>query len=179
MLGIEHIMTGLDHIMFVLAMLCLVGLNKRLIGTVTAFTLAHTVTLAASALGVLSLRPLPVEAAIALSIVLVAAEALHHRQTLARRMPAIVAFVFGLVHGLGFAGALKDVGLPQKNVPVALLSFNVGVEIAQLGVVLIAWCLVRWLSRYSWFERGRKPLLYLIGITATYWSFLRIATIVM
>jgi hydrogenase/urease accessory protein HupE len=178
-LGIEHIMTGLDHILFVVALLCLVGFNKRLIGTITAFTLAHTVTLACSALGLLTLRPPPVEAAIALSIVLVAAEALHQRQTLARRMPAIVAFVFGLVHGLGFAGALKDIGLPQQNVPIALLTFNVGVEIAQLGVVLLAWCLVRWLSRYTWFERARKPLLYLIGITATYWSFLRVATIVM
>ncbi|MEC5386746.1 HupE/UreJ family protein [Uliginosibacterium sp. H3] len=179
MLGIEHILTGLDHILFVIALLCMVGFNRRLVGTITAFTAAHTVTLAASALGWLTLRPAPVEAAIALSIVLVAGEALHNRNTLSRRMPAIVAFVFGLVHGLGFAGALKDIGLPQSNVPLALLTFNVGVEISQLMVVALAYCLVRWLSRYTWFERARKPLLYLIGITASYWSFLRVATIVM
>jgi hydrogenase/urease accessory protein HupE len=178
-LGIEHIFTGLDHILFVIAVLCLVGFNKRLVGTITAFTAAHTVTLAVSALGLLTLRPAPVEAAIALSIVLVAVEALQQRQTLARRMPAIVAFVFGLVHGLGFAGALKYVGLPQRNVPLALLTFNVGVEIAQLLVVALAFFVTRWLSQYAWFSRARKPLLYLIGITATYWSFLRIATIVM
>lgn len=179
LLGIEHIFTGLDHILFVIAILCLVGFNRRLIWTISAFTLAHTVTLASSALGLLSLRPAPVEAAIALSIVLVAAEALHARQTLARRMPAIVSFVFGLVHGLGFAGALKEVGLPQNNVPMALLTFNVGVEIAQLAIVALAFCLMRWLTRYPWFEHVRKPLLYGIGVTASYWSFLRVAKILL
>ena len=178
-LGVEHILTGLDHILFVVALLCMVGFNRRLVSTITAFTLAHTVTLAGSALGLLSLRAQPVEAAIALSIVLVALEALNERQTLARRLPALVSFVFGLVHGMGFAGALKDVGLPQSNVPLALLTFNVGVELAQLAVVLLAFCLVRWLSRYAWFGQARKPVLYLIGVTASYWSFLRVAAIMM
>ncbi len=114
-LGIEHILTGYDHLLFVIALLLLVGFNRRLLLTITAFTAAHSVTLALSALGVLTLRPPPVEATIALSIMLVAGEALRQRETLARRWPALVAFLFGLVHGLGFAGALKDIGLPENH----------------------------------------------------------------
>src|SRR5262249_37876673 len=115
LLGIEHILSGIDHLAFVLGLLFLVGFRRRLIGTITAFTLAHSVTLACSVLGLISLRSAPVEACIALSIVLVASEALRERDTLTRRVPALVAFLFGLVHGLGFAGALKDVGLPKDN----------------------------------------------------------------
>jgi hypothetical protein len=99
-LGVEHILTGVDHLLFVLSLLFLVGFNRRLFWTITAFTAAHSLTLALSALGLLTLRSPPVEATIALSIVLVAGEALHDRQTLARRWPALVAFLFGLVHGL-------------------------------------------------------------------------------
>ena len=109
-LGVEHILTGFDHMLFVVGLLFLVGFNRRLVWTITAFTLAHSVTLALAALDVLVLRSPPVEATIALSIMLVAGEALHKEQTLARRWPALVAFLFGLVHGLGFAGALKDIG---------------------------------------------------------------------
>ena len=116
-------------------MLFLVGFNRRLVATITAFTLAHSLTLALSALGWLTLRSPPVEATIALSIVLVAGEALHRRPTLSRRWPALVAFLFGLVHGLGFAGALKEIGLPEHHLPLALLTFNVGVELGQLAVV--------------------------------------------
>ena len=116
-LGVEHILTGVDHLMFVLGLLFLVGFNRRLVWTITAFTLAHSLTLALSALGWLTLRSPPVEATIALSIVLVAAEALHKRQTLSRRWPALVAFLFGLVHGLGFAGALEG-DRPAAEPPV-------------------------------------------------------------
>lgn len=177
MLGIEHILSGYDHLLFVLALLFLVGFRRRLIGVISAFTLAHSLTLASSALGLLTLRSPPVEAAIALSILLVAAESLGTRQTLARRWPALLSFLFGLVHGLGFAGALKDIGLPESHLPLALLTFNVGVEIGQLAVVLLAWLVTRWLSRYRWFARSRTPLLYAIGITAGYWSWLRLAAI--
>ncbi|MGJ7512479.1 HupE/UreJ family protein, partial [Variovorax sp. GT1P44] len=128
-LGIEHILTGWDHLMFVVGLLFLVSFNRRLLLTITAFTAAHSLTLACSALGLLTLRPPPVEATIALSIMLVAGEALRDRQTLARRWPALVAFLFGLVHGLGFAGALKEIGLPDNYLWAALLTFNVGVEI--------------------------------------------------
>jgi len=178
MLGIEHILSGFDHLLFVFSLLFLVGFNRRLVATISAFTLAHSLTLASSALGLLTLRSAPVEAAIALSIVLVAAEALRRRDTISRRWPALVSFVFGLVHGLGFAGALKDIGLPENNLPVALLTFNLGVEVGQLLMVALAFGLTRWLSRYPWFARARTPVLYGIGIIASYWSWLRIAAIV-
>ena len=141
-LGVEHILSGFDHLLFVLALLFLVGFRRRLVWTITAFTLAHSLTLAQRALGWLTLRSPPVEATIALSIVLVAGEALHKRETLARRWPALVAFLFGLVHGLGFAGALKDIGLPQNHLATALLTFNVGVEIGQLLAVAVVWAAV-------------------------------------
>jgi hydrogenase/urease accessory protein HupE len=176
-LGVEHILSGIDHLLFVIGLLFLVGFRRRLVGTITAFTAAHSLTLAASALGWLVLRSPPVEATIALSIVLVASEALRDRETLARRWPALVAFLFGLVHGLGFAGALKDIGLPETHLPLALLSFNVGVEIGQLLVVGLAWGLTRWLSRWPRWVVARKPALYAIGSVAAYWSWLRIAAI--
>jgi hypothetical protein len=161
----------------VIGLLCLVGFERRLVWTITAFTVAHSLTLASSALGWLTLRSPPVEATIALSIMLVAGEALRERQTLARQWPALVAFLFGLVHGLGFAGALKDIGLPENHLPIALLTFNVGVELGQLFTVGVAYVLTRWLSRRPWASSVRRPLLYAIGIAAAYWSWLRIAAI--
>ncbi|MDC8770361.1 HupE/UreJ family protein [Roseateles albus] len=177
LLGVEHILAGVDHLLFVIAMLMLVGFNRRLIWTISAFTLAHSLTLASSAVGWLVLRPPPVEAAIALSIVLVAAEALHSRQTIARRWPALVAFLFGLVHGLGFAGALKEIGLPDQHLLIALLTFNLGVEIGQLMTVAAAYVLWRLTARWPWAAKARTVLLYMIGAMAAYWSLLRITTI--
>ena len=178
MLGITHILSGYDHLLFVFSLLFLVGFHRRLVATISAFTLAHSITLATSALGWLTLRPAPVEASIALSIMLVAAEALRTRETLARRWPAFVAFVFGLVHGLGFAGALKEIGLPQQHLLLALLTFNVGVEIGQLMMVALAFGTVMLLRRQPWFLQARRPALYAIGILAAYWTLLRIAAIV-
>ena len=176
-LGIEHILTGTDHLLFVIGLLFLVGFRRQLLWTITAFTAAHSLTLALSATGWLTLRPPPVEATIALSIMLVAAEALHTRQTLARRWPALVAFLFGLVHGLGFAGALKEIGLPEANLPVALLTFNVGVEIGQLMTVGAALALWRLAQRWPALARTRTALLYVIGSVAAWWSWLRIVAI--
>jgi hydrogenase/urease accessory protein HupE len=176
-LGIEHILSGVDHLLFVVALLFLVGFGRPLIWTITAFTVAHSLTLALSALGLLSLRPPPVEATIALSIVLVAAEALHQRQTLARRWPALVAFLFGLVHGLGFAGALKEIGLPEQHLSAALLTFNVGVEIGQLMTVAAAWLLWKVTARWPLLARARTAVLYAIGALAAYWSWLRVVAI--
>ncbi len=176
-LGVQHILSGADHLLFVLGLLFLVGFRRRLIGTITAFTLAHSVTLACSVFGVITLHQAPVEACIALSIVLVACEALRDRETLARRLPALVSFLFGLVHGLGFAGALKSIGLPQKHLPLALLTFNAGVEIGQLLVVLVAYAFVRLPRSQRWLEPARRPALYAIGIVAAYWSWVRIAAI--
>jgi hydrogenase/urease accessory protein HupE len=178
-LGVEHILMGIDHLFFVAGLLFLVGFNRRLIATITAFTLAHSVTLALSALGVITLRSPPVEATIAVSIVLVASEALRERDTLARRMPALVAFLFGLVHGLGFAGALKDIGLPESHLPLALLTFNVGVEIGQLMMVLLAFALVSLPITQRYLGRVRRPALYAVGAVAAYWSWLRVAAIVL
>jgi hydrogenase/urease accessory protein HupE len=177
LLGVEHILSGIDHLLFVLGLLFLVGFNRRLVLTISAFTVAHSFTLALSALGWLVLRPPPVEATIALSIVLVACEALHHKATLSRRWPALVAFLFGLVHGLGFAGALQQIGLPERHMLVALLTFNVGVEAGQLLVVGLAFLLCSALSRWPPSVLARAPALYAIGSVAAYWSIERIVTL--
>ena len=177
LLGVEHILGGIDHLLFVISLLFLVGFSRRLVWTITAFTAAHSLTLASSALGLLTLRSAPVEASIALSIVLVAGEALHRRDTLARRWPALVAFLFGLVHGLGFAGALQEIGLPQNHLLVALLTFNVGVEIGQLMTVGACWALWRISARWPAAQRLRTALLYTIGAVAAYWSWLRIVAV--
>jgi len=148
-LGIEHILWGFDHLLFVLALVILVRDWRRLAFTVTAFTIAHSITLAAATLGLVNIPGPPVEASIALSIVLVAVEIVNARRgthSLTARWPWLVAFCFGLLHGFGFAGALAEVGLPHHAIPVALLFFNLGVEIGQLvfvAAVLAAGALFR------------------------------------
>ena len=183
-LGIEHILTGFDHLLFVLALLILVQGTRRLIATITAFTLAHSLTLFAATLGWLNVPGPPVEAVIALSIVFVAGEIVHARQGrsgLTQRWPWIVAFSFGLLHGLGFAGALAEVGLPPLSIPMALLFFNVGVEIGQLifiAGVLIAVNAARGIARSlkidapSW---GWRVPPYAIGGIASFWVVQRVA----
>ena len=142
MLGVEHILGGVDHLLFVLSLLLIVRGFKRIAVTITAFTIAHSLTLAAATLGFVHVPGPPVEASIALSIVFVAAEVVRGRRGtpgLTARAPWVVAFTFGLLHGFGFASALAAVGLPQKAIPLALFTFNVGVEIGQLlfvGAVL-------------------------------------------
>jgi hydrogenase/urease accessory protein HupE len=137
-LGVDHILFGFDHLLFVLALVILVRDWRRVAITVTAFTLAHSFTLAAATLGFVNVPGPPVEATIALSIMLVSVEILNARRgkrSLTARLPWLVAFSFGLLHGFGFAGALAEVGLPQHAIPVALLFFNLGVEIGQLAFV--------------------------------------------
>jgi hydrogenase/urease accessory protein HupE len=182
-LGIEHILGGVDHLLFVLALVILVKGTRRLIATVTAFTLAHSLTLAGATLGFLHVPGPPVEAAIALSIVFVAAEIIRSRQGnagLTEKFPWIVAFSFGLLHGFGFASALNEVGLPQSAIPVALLCFNVGVEIGQLlfiAAVFTVIALARQLTRrfgmsqplWAW----RVPP-YAIGTVAAFWIIQRV-----
>ncbi len=177
MLGFQHILEGIDHLLFVLSLLFLVGFRRQLLTTITAFTVAHSLTLAASALGALSLRPAPVEATIALSIVLVCAEALSRKDSLTRRYPAAVAFVFGLVHGLGFAGALKDIGLPERFTNWALVSFNVGVEAGQLLVIAAAWGLWWGFRRLRVAPRARQWVLYAMGGMASFWTLSRLVVI--
>jgi hydrogenase/urease accessory protein HupE len=137
-LGVEHILFGFDHLLFVLALVILVRDCRRVAITVTAFTVAHSITLVAATLGYVNVPGPPVEATIALSIMLVSVEILNasrEKPSLTARQPWLVAFSFGLLHGFGFAGALADVGLPQHAIPVALLFFNLGVEIGQLAFV--------------------------------------------
>lgn len=134
-LGIEHILGGIDHLLFVLALMLIVDGTRRLIATITAFTIAHSLTLAGAALGWVHVPQAPVEAVIALSILFVAGEIIHvraGRPSVTQRWPWLVAFAFGLLHGFGFAGALTEVGLPQKEIPLALLMFNIGVEAGQI-----------------------------------------------
>ena len=141
-LGVEHILFGFDHLLFVLALTSLVSGWRRIVATVTAFTVAHSITLAAATLGFVSVPGPPIEAAIALSIVLVAVEIVNARRgapSLAARWPWLIAFSFGLLHGFGFAGALAEIGLPHYAIPIALLFFNLGVEIGQLAFVAAVW----------------------------------------
>lgn len=177
-LGVEHILLGIDHLLFVLALLMIVSGWRRLVATVTAFTLAHSITLGGATLGLVRLPQQPVEAVIALSIVFVCLEIVHWKQGrpgMARRWPWLVAFVFGLLHGFGFAGALTEIGLPDHAIPLALLFFNVGVEIGQLlfvAVVFASWALLRRVSWPAW--AWRLPV-YGIGGLAGFWTIERIA----
>lgn len=179
-LGVEHILLGIDHLLFVLALLIITQGAWRLVKTITAFTIAHSVTLALATLGVVRVPQAPVEAVIALSIVFVAAEIIHGRhgrEGLTARAPWIVAFAFGLLHGFGFAGALSEVGLPQGQIPVALLLFNLGVEAGQLlfiVAVLSAMAVVRLLRAPlpRWVEWAPA---YAIGSIAMFWVFQRVA----
>jgi len=176
-LGIEHILTGFDHLMFVLGLLLLVGRGRLLIWTITAFTLAHSLTLAAGVLGVITPPRAPIEAAIALSILLVAVECMKSGPSLTRRAPWAVAFGFGLLHGFGFAGALAEIGLPPSQVPLALASFNVGVELGQLAVIFLAWALARLLvSVTQQVRRLETPLVYVMGTAAAYWTIARVVS---
>jgi len=188
-LGIEHILFGFDHLLFVLALVILVRDWRRVAVTVTAFTLAHSMTLAAATLGFVHVPGPPVEAAIALSIVLVAVEILnarHGKPSFTARLPWLVAFSFGLLHGFGFAGALAEVGLPQHAIPVALLFFNIGVEIGQLVFVAAVLSLI-WVLRDAAsklfeaafvkriFDGLDVTIAYGVGVVAAYWLIERTA----
>lgn len=186
-LGFEHILEGLDHLLFVFALLVLIRSPGRLAGAITAFTVAHSLTLAMATMGVLNVPSPPVEAAIALSIVLLAVEILRSGKSgdqLTQRFPWMVSFAFGLLHGLGFAGALTEIGLPQGDIPLALLAFNVGVEAGQLTFVfgvLAVYGVARWIwPRAVDVLRGSQApgtvmLGYGIGIVSTYWLAERVA----
>jgi len=173
-LGIEHILTGLDHLSFVISLLLLVGYQRRLIWTISAFTLAHSLTFISSSMGWLVLRSPPVEITICLSIMLVASEALKQKKTLTSEWPAPVAFAFGLIHGLGFAGALKEIGLPEVHLSTALITFNLGVEAGQLFILGCAWVISTMLSLVTKRIDFRGPIIYFIGTLATYWTLMRL-----
>jgi len=188
-LGVEHILLGIDHLLFVLGLLFLVGNWKQLVGTVTAFTIAHSITLAGATLGWVYAPQAPIEATIALSVMFVAAEILRRadgHRSLTATAPWLVAFVFGLLHGFGFSGALREVGLPEQDIPLALLFFNVGVEVGQLAfiavVVVVLSAVTRVLRKPGHAERGpwqaeamiRVPVAYVIGSVAAFWTVQRV-----
>jgi hypothetical protein len=180
--GVEHIALGFDHLLFVLGLILIVPSLRALLLTITAFTVAHSLTLALATLGLVHVPGPPVDALIALSIVLLAAEIVRAQRgeasTTARR-PWAMAFAFGLLHGLGFAGALTAVGLPEHELPLALLSFNAGVELAQLGFLVVLLPLLAAASAIPALA-ARRPLAlraaaYGIGSLAALWLFERVA----
>ena len=181
-LGVEHILGGFDHLAFVIGLLLVleVRLSRRLLFAISAFTVAHSLTLAIAALGILQVHTAPVEACIALSVLLVAREATHDTPTAIRRWPWLAAALFGLVHGLGFAAALAEIGLPRAAVAWSLLWFNVGVELGQLAVVIAVVGLVA-LGRKLVGERRvigvaiHRTACYALGSLAAWWLIERTA----
>jgi hydrogenase/urease accessory protein HupE len=180
-LGITHILLGFDHLLFVFALLLIVKNFKRLLWTLTAFTLSHSITMAGATLGLVHLPQAPVEAIIALSILFLAMEIVHQKRGkvgLTYKYPWLIAFIFGLLHGFGFAGALAEIGLPQKAITTALIFFNIGVEIGQLifvtAVIVIA-LLLKQLKHPKLLERAELIILYMIGGLSAFWLIERIS----
>ncbi len=180
-LGFEHILFGADHLLFVLALLLLIRNTRVLIGAITAFTVAHSLTLAAAALGWMNVPGPPVEAVIALSIMFVASEVLNRdpdHPRLSERAPWLVSFGFGLIHGLGFGSALSEIGLPQSEIVLALFAFNIGVELGQLAFIFAAlglWRIVGPFLKSAQIRGAQVTLVYLIGGVAAYWLIDRVA----
>lgn len=181
-LGVEHILFGVDHLLFVLALILIVKGTRRLIKTITAFTIAHSITLAAATLGWVHISSAPVEAVIALSIIFLAVELVHYYQgkaVFSSQYPWVVSFIFGLLHGFGFAGALANVGLPPHDIPLTLFLFNAGVETGQLififMVMAVIWILRKMYKSFPEWSRWIPP--YAIGCMAAVWFFQRLAVI--
>ena len=180
-LGVLHILTGVDHLLFILALIIITDGGWKLVKTVTAFTVSHSITLTAATLGYVHVPQRPVEAVIALSIVFVACEIIHRRQGrsgLTEQWPWIIALTFGLLHGLGFAGALSDVGLPARHIPLALLFFSCGVETGQflfIAAVLTLVAVAHWV-RVPFPRWAELVPPYAIGTVAMFWVIQRIST---
>jgi hypothetical protein len=178
-MGTIHILEGIDHLLFVLALLLIVSGLGPLVKAVTAFTVAHSITLALATLGVVHVPAAPTEAIIALSILFLASEIIHQRNGvigITERYPWVIAFIFGLFHGLGFAGALSEIGVPQHEVPLALFTFNVGVETGQLLFIAVVLSLMAVLRRLPLTApKGAWQLLpYAIGSVAAFWTIERV-----
>jgi hydrogenase/urease accessory protein HupE len=180
-MGTTHILSGIDHLLFVLALMLIVPGYWMLFKTITAFTVAHSISLGLAVLGFVHIPPGPTEAVIALSILFLAVEVVHSRQgkfSLTERAPWIVAFIFGLFHGLGFAGALSEVGLPEHAIPLALFMFNVGVESGQilfLSAVLAIMAVLRWVP-VAWPVGSWRLMPYTIGSAAAFWTIQRVGS---
>ncbi len=185
MFGIEHILNGFDHLLFVACLIFIAGTWRRILVTITGFTIAHSITLTLAGLELVRLPIPPIEATIALSIVFLAREiALDRRDTLTWRYPIAVSSSFGLLHGFGFASALADIGLPQSEIPAALLAFNIGVEIGQVlfvaCVLLIFWLTTQGLkvltiNSENWTKKIEKPIAYTVGSVTMFWTIERVS----
>lgn len=178
-LGVIHILEGYDHLLFVIALVLLIRQPMMVVKAATAFTLAHSITLVGSTLGLVGLAQAPVEALIALSIVFLAVEIVKRdpdHPNLAERAPWIVAFLFGLIHGFGFAGALREIGLPESDVPTALLTFNLGVEAGQLVIIAAVLAALELLRRFApkALDPATLTATYAIGITSSFWFIERL-----
>ncbi|MCZ6854702.1 MAG: HupE/UreJ family protein [Gammaproteobacteria bacterium] len=185
LLGVDHILTGIDHLLFVLALMLLVKGLRRVIVTITAFTISHSLTLAGATLGLVHVPGPPVEAVIALSIVFVASEIVRRSERkpgLTARYPWTIAFAFGLLHGFGFAGALAEIGLPQDSIPIALLFFNIGIEAGQLFFVVVIVATIAFSRQIAQRINVRLPVwvravtAYAIGSIAVFWVIERITS---
>lgn len=183
-LGIEHLLFGYDHILFVIGLALLTGTLTRLFWVVTAFTLAHSITLALSVLGIVRLPTAPVEAFIALSILFVAVELMlpiERRSNLASHAPQSIAFIFGLIHGFGFANVLVDIGMPRGETALALALFNIGLEAGQLLVVAVILACTTLAHRFMR-ERLREQVfastVFVIGAVSSYWLIARSLAII-
>ena len=180
-MGTIHILEGVDHLLFVLALMLIVTGFRQLLKAVTAFTVAHSITLVLATLGVVHVPAAPTEAIIALSILFLATEIVHKHNgqfSLTEKYPWVIAFVFGLFHGLGFAGALSEIGVPQNEVPLALLMFNVGVETGQLIFIVVVLSLIALLKRlpFTTPQGGWRVAPYAIGSVAAFWTIERVAS---
>ena len=174
-MGVFHILSGIDHLLFVLALMLIVSNYWKLLKTITAFTVAHSITLALAALGMVNVPSAPTEAIISLSIVFLCVEIIHSKQgkiSLTEKYPWIVAMIFGLFHGLGFAGALAEVGLPPHEIPLALVMFNLGVEAGQIMFLVVILVVIAVLNRLkiSWPQGSWKLAPYVIGSLAAFWT---------
>ena len=180
-LGITHILLGFDHLLFVFALLLIVKSMRRLLWTITAFTLAHSITMAGATLGFVHIPQAPVEAMIALSILFLAMEIVHEKQGkigLTSRYPWLIAFIFGLLHGFGFAGALAEIGLPQQAISLALICFNIGVELGQLMFVATVVLLGLGIQRFGnilIMQKAEILMVYAIGTLSAFWVFERLS----
>lgn len=185
--GIEHILEGFDHLLFVACLIFIAGTWRRVLVTITGFTLAHSITLTLAALDLVRLPIPPIEAVIALSIVFLAREiALERRDTLTWRYPIAISSTFGLLHGFGFASALSDIGLPQTEIPAALLAFNAGVEIGQIifvTAILLLVLSVTYLLKVvninsrNWIRVVEKPIAYSVGSITMLWTIERVVSL--
>ena len=176
-LGVEHILEGFDHLLFVFALLLLVQGLWNLIKTITAFTLAHSITLAGAILGYVNMPSAPVEAVIALSIMFLACELLRGtKNSITMRMPWLIAGVFGLVHGFGFAGALSEIGLPENEIPLALFMFNLGIEGGQILFAIVTITLLEIVRKLLMKQSGQVEFVasYAIGSIASFWLIERV-----